>query len=127
MLICILAMGVVPDLRQPYSVHPTTLETKGYDPFEQIKAKTFTAHPKVDPFSDELVVYGYEAKGLGSTDIVTYTIDRVGKIQNEFWFKQPYDTPGLIHDCAIVGGFAAVHYTSHLKLTYSYLSRLQTG
>lgn len=85
----------------PYAVDPNTLETRCYDPFKQIKSKTFTAHPKYDPYTDELVVFGYEAKGLATTDVVTYTIDRQGKIKNEFWCHQPYTTPGFIHDCAI--------------------------
>lgn len=42
-------------------------------------------------------MYGYEASGLATTDIVTYSIDRFGKIHNEFWLHQPYETPGLIH------------------------------
>ncbi|CAK1360196.1 Lignostilbene-alpha,beta-dioxygenase isozyme III [Cercospora beticola] len=85
----------------PYHVDPQTMETIGYDPFGQINAKTFSAHPKYDPNTDELVVYGYEAKGLATTDIVSYTIDRSGLIKNVFWFHQPWPTPGIIHDCAI--------------------------
>jgi len=48
-------------------------------------------------------VFGYEAKGLATSDVVTYTIDRSGKVKNEFWLHQPYAKPGFIHDCAIVG------------------------
>lgn len=92
---------------QPYAVDPITLETRGYDPFGQVKSKTFTAHPKYDPYTDELVVFGYEAKGLATSDVVTYTIDRSGKVKNEFWLHQPYQKPGFIHDCAIVS-FATV-------------------
>ena len=84
----------------PYDVDPDTLETKGYDPFVgQVKAKTFTAHPKVDPYTNELVVYGYEAKGLATTDIVIYTLDQNGKKHDEQWVKSPWCAP--IHDCAI--------------------------
>ncbi|KAF2210578.1 hypothetical protein CERZMDRAFT_106722 [Cercospora zeae-maydis SCOH1-5] len=87
----------------PYHVDPQTMETIGYDPFGQLNAKTFSAHPKYDPITDELVVYGYEAKGMASTDIVSYTIDRSGLIKNVFWFSQPFldGKPGIIHDCAI--------------------------
>lgn len=85
----------------PYAVDPNTLETLKYDPFGQVKAKTFSAHPKYDPFTDELVVFGYEATGLASNDVVSYNIDRKGKISNEFWYKQPWEKPGTIHDCAI--------------------------
>lgn len=86
----------------PYGVDPVTLETTCYDPFKsQIKSKTFTAHPKYDPVTDELVTFGYEAKGLGTTDVVTYTIDRNGKCKNELWSNQPYEKPGFIHDMAM--------------------------
>jgi carotenoid cleavage dioxygenase-like enzyme len=88
----------------PYQMDPDTLETIKYDPFEgQVAAKTFTAHPKVDPFSDELVVFGYEAKGLASLDIVVYALDSNGEKRDEQWIKAPW--PGMIHDCAITPNF----------------------
>lgn len=74
----------------PYAVDPNTLETRGYNPFEgQIQSKTFTAHPKVDPFTNELVVFGYEVKGLATLDVVTYALDKQGKKVEEFWLKSP--------------------------------------
>ncbi|KAH7149837.1 isoeugenol monooxygenase [Dactylonectria estremocensis] len=84
----------------PYAVHPDTLETLGYDPFgDQIKAKTFTAHPKIDPYTNELVVFGYEAKGLATTDIVIYALDTDGNKHDEQWIKSPWCA--AIHDCVI--------------------------
>ncbi|KAH7412899.1 lignostilbene dioxygenase [Cadophora sp. MPI-SDFR-AT-0126] len=86
----------------PYAVDPYTLETRNYDPFRS-PGKTFSAHPKVDPYSDELVAYGYEAKGLGSRDIVVYSLDKNGKIHDEQWVQSPWCAP--IHDCAITPNF----------------------
>ncbi|UQC74980.1 isoeugenol monooxygenase [Colletotrichum lupini] len=83
----------------PYSVDPQTLETIKYDPFGQIIAKTFTAHPKIDPYTNELVVFGYEARGLASLDIVIYALDSNGVKHDEQWIKSPWCAP--IHDCAI--------------------------
>ncbi|KAL4723470.1 transcriptional regulatory protein rco1 [Fusarium chlamydosporum] len=84
----------------PYAVHPDTLETISYDPFgPQIKAKTFTAHPKIDPLTKELVVFGYEAKGLGTKDIVIYSLDDEGFKLDEQWIEAPWCA--FIHDCAI--------------------------
>lgn len=81
----------------PYALDPDTLETRGPDPYGgQTIAKTFTAHPKVDPHKNELVTWSYSAKGLSSRDICTYTIDPSGVIANEHWFKQ--DKPGWPHD-----------------------------
>ncbi|EME88534.1 uncharacterized protein MYCFIDRAFT_54212 [Pseudocercospora fijiensis CIRAD86] len=86
----------------PYAVDPETLETLSYDPFGA-PGMAMTAHPKYDPFTDSLVCHGYEAKGLATDDIVSYTIDRKGNIKNEFWCKSPFEAnrPGLIHDCVI--------------------------
>lgn len=85
----------------PYELEPDTLATLGYDPWrdQDIKSKTFTAHPKIDPFTNELVTFGYEAKGLGTLDTVAYALDTDGKVKNEFWCKSPYN--GFIHDCGI--------------------------
>lgn len=88
----------------PYAVQPNSLETITYDPFPgQIKSTTFTAHPKVDPKTKELVVFGYEATGLGSLDIVTYSLDMHGKKTEELWLKSPWCS--FIHDCAITTNF----------------------
>ncbi|KAG4436591.1 hypothetical protein IFR05_007911 [Cadophora sp. M221] len=84
----------------PYEVDSHTLDTKGYDPFgHQIKSKTFTAHPKVDPFTEELVVFGYEAKGLATRDIATYTLDKEGRKTEELWLQSPWCA--AIHDSII--------------------------
>lgn len=45
------------------------------------------------------MVHGYEAKGLASTDIVVYALDKDGKKKDEQWIKSPWCGP--IHDCAI--------------------------
>lgn len=84
----------------PYEMDPYTLETRGFDPYSgQVKAKTFTAHPKTDPFKNELVVWGYEAKGLGTPDVCFYSVDAEGKISGETWFKE--ESTGMVHDAWI--------------------------
>ena len=85
----------------PYAVDPHTLETLSYNPFvsQGIRSKTFTAHPKHDPFTNELVVFGYEATGLASLDIITYTLDSAGTKTSESWLKAPWC--GMIHDMGI--------------------------
>ena len=81
----------------PYSVDPDTLETRKADPYGgQTKAKTFAAHPKIDPFKNQLVTWSYSAKGLATDDVATYSIDDKGKIHNELWFKP--ENAGMMHD-----------------------------
>lgn len=78
-------------------IDPVTLDTLGYDPYsKEITTRTFTAHPKVDPFTEELVTFGYEAKGLATLDVVTWTLDKHGKNVEELWIKAPY--VGFIHE-----------------------------
>ncbi|KIW12767.1 hypothetical protein PV08_07954 [Exophiala spinifera] len=84
----------------PWELDPDTLDTNGYDPFKNYpESVVFTAHPKIDPYTDELIVFGYEAKGPATDDVITYTVDREGKRHNELWLKGPYAT--FIHDCAV--------------------------
>ncbi|KAH8588858.1 isoeugenol monooxygenase [Bisporella sp. PMI_857] len=81
----------------PYALDPDTLETTTFDPYGgQVAARTFTAHPKIDPYKNELVTWAYAAKGLHSPEICTYSVDPNGKTSNEFWFTQ--DKPGWPHD-----------------------------
>ncbi|KAF6824406.1 lignostilbene dioxygenase family protein [Colletotrichum musicola] len=86
----------------PYEIDPDTLETLGYDPFGS-PGLSFSAHPKLDPYENEMVVFGYEAKGLCTDDIVLYAIDDKGRIRDEQWIKAPW--LGFIHDCALTTNF----------------------
>ncbi|KAH8799703.1 carotenoid oxygenase [Xylogone sp. PMI_703] len=92
----------------PYELDPDSLETLGYNPFgDQVEnAKAFTAHPKVDPFTEELVVFGYEALGVGTDDIVIYALDKNGKKTSEMWLKAAGCT--MAHDCAITENWLVI-------------------
>ncbi|KGO42860.1 Carotenoid oxygenase [Penicillium expansum] len=71
----------------PYAMDPETLETQGLYTFDgQLPSVTFTAHPKTDPVTGELICFGYEAKGDGSPDICYYTI---GPDVTENWVLFP--------------------------------------
>ena len=84
----------------PHQINPSTLETIGpYDFNGQWKSETFTAHPKIDPVSGEMIAFGYEATGLASNDIFIGTFDRTGKLKREVRIKQPYVS--IIHDMAV--------------------------
>jgi len=84
----------------PYELDPVTLETRG--PFDfggGYKSPTFTAHPKVDAETGEMITYGYEAEGLASNAIWIYTIDRNGQVTSERKIGAPYLS--MVHDIAI--------------------------
>jgi len=63
----------------PYSMDPQTLETRELYSWDgQMTATTFTAHPKIDPLTGELVGYAYAAKGEASDDLAVYSFDKHG-------------------------------------------------
>ncbi|KAH9208321.1 carotenoid oxygenase [Leptodontidium sp. 2 PMI_412] len=83
----------------PYALDPDTLNTNGYYDFHgQYTAPTFTAHPKIDMSTGELVAMGYQAKGDTTTDVVYYLFDKNGKKLEECWLNAPY--VGMMHDMA---------------------------
>jgi carotenoid cleavage dioxygenase-like enzyme len=85
----------------PVVLDPDTLETvDDYYTFGgKLKSLTFTAHPKIDSETGELLAFGYEASGEGSTDVAVLTISRDGRLTDETWIKVPYS--GMIHDFAV--------------------------
>ncbi|KAH6668899.1 9-cis-epoxycarotenoid dioxygenase-like protein [Halenospora varia] len=97
----------------PFAMDPVTLETLGrYDFDGQVKSPTFTAHPKIDPVTGEMVCFGYEAGGNGydgSCEIVVYTIDKDGKKIEEMWYEAPFC--GMIHDCGISENYLVLPLT----------------
>lgn len=109
----------------PFAMDPVTLETIGRYDFEgQVLSPTFTAHPKIDPETGEMICFGYEAGGDGndaSCDIVVYTIAADGQKTEESWYKAPFC--GMIHDCGISRNYVVLPMTP-LKCT---LDRLKKG
>jgi hypothetical protein len=48
----------------PYELDPVTLETRGVFSFDgQLPGRTFTAHPKIDPLTGEMIAFSYNASG----------------------------------------------------------------
>ncbi|EOO03835.1 putative lignostilbene dioxygenase protein [Phaeoacremonium minimum UCRPA7] len=81
----------------PYAMDPVTLETIGLCDFEgQLPSLTFTAHPKLDPSTKELVCFGYEARGDGTPDVCYYNINPDGKFTQVVWMIAP--VVGLVSD-----------------------------
>jgi carotenoid cleavage dioxygenase-like enzyme len=107
---------------QPYELDPDTLETRGaFDFGGGYAAPTFTAHPKVDAVTGEMVTYGYEAEGLASNAIWIYTIDRDGKVTSERRIRAPYLS--MVHDIAI----SEKHILIPIVPMTTSMERLQAG
>jgi carotenoid cleavage dioxygenase-like enzyme len=92
----------------PIVMNPDTLETVGYTDFNgQLKAKTFTAHPKIDPETGDMCAFSYAAKGLLTRDIAYYEISKDGKFKQEIWFELPYYA--MMHDFGVTRDYAIFH------------------
>ena len=91
----------------PVVLDPHTLETLEpvYRFGGQLTAETFTAHPKLDSETGEMLGIAYEAKGLGSRDVACYSFDTQGRKTWEAWVKVPY--AGMLHDFAVTRSYIA--------------------
>ena len=70
---------------------PVTMETIGFEKFGgKMTGQTFTAHPKIDPKTGNMVAIGYAASGLCSDDVTYMEVSPSGELVREKWFKVPY-------------------------------------
>lgn len=104
----------------PYRIDPNTLATLGPEDFGgRWQSQTFTAHPKLDPQTGELIAFGYEASGLATRDVFLCTFDRSGAMHAPMRFDVPHAT--MLHDIAItrdhviIPGGAAVTSLERLR------------
>ncbi len=95
----------------PLEMCPKTLDTIGnYDFGGKMTSNAFTAHPKVDPKTGQMLAFGYSAKGVGTHDMVYYEINSGGEITHETWFKSPRSA--MVHDFAITDNFVVFPISS---------------
>jgi carotenoid cleavage dioxygenase-like enzyme len=84
----------------PVAMDPLTLETIGNWNFGgALDSQTFTAHPKIDPETGQMLAFAFGAKGLMSRDAVYYEISSTGRITREVWFEMPYYC--MLHDFGV--------------------------
>jgi carotenoid cleavage dioxygenase-like enzyme len=81
---------------QPYEMDPKDLRSIGYLDYAG-SANRFTAHPKIDPETGELVFFGYMTGEMPFTKGMAYgTVDRAGKVTRLDRFEAPF--PSMVHD-----------------------------
>jgi carotenoid cleavage dioxygenase-like enzyme len=84
----------------PMLVDPHSLLTIGeYDFDGKLAGQTFTAHPKIDPVSGEMVAFSYEALGDLTDDVAVHFFDPSGRLTRQVWLKAPLVS--MMHDFAI--------------------------
>lgn len=85
----------------PSALDLLTLETvvPTYTFDGELPSRTFTAHPKIDSETGNLVAFGYEAEGHGSDVVSMFEITPQGKIVWNAKIQVPY--VGMLHDFAV--------------------------
>jgi carotenoid cleavage dioxygenase len=85
----------------PSALDLLTLET--VDPVytfdDQLPSRTFTAHPKIDSETGNMVAFGYEAEGHGSDVVSMFEITPQGEVIWSAKIQVPYI--GMLHDFAV--------------------------
>ncbi len=92
----------------PYSLDPTTLMpvNGGYETYGNKLCGPFTAHPKLDPVTGEMVFFGYSARGRATKEVSIQTVDRNGTITRAEILEGPYAS--MIHDFAVTKNWIVV-------------------
>jgi carotenoid cleavage dioxygenase-like enzyme len=85
----------------PYEINSSTLATVGSYDFEKQWATAFTAHPKIDPVTDQMVFFGYDFK----PPYLHYgVLSPTGKLIHSTTIDIP--NPVMIHDFAITENYS---------------------
>ena len=79
----------------PTEIDSRGLETRGY-PDLGMPAGPFTAHPKIDPATGEMLFFGYAATGPFSPAIRFGVLDAAGALRRHEIFPAPYSS--MVHD-----------------------------
>jgi len=80
----------------PTEIEPGTLATRGYRDFNGAIAGPFTAHPKIDPVTGEMIFFGYNATGPLTAGMSYGAIDRSGVVTRFERFEAPFAS--MVHD-----------------------------
>ncbi|MDJ0714798.1 MAG: carotenoid oxygenase family protein [Prochloraceae cyanobacterium] len=104
---------------EPHAIKLPELETIGTYNYNDKLTSAFTAHPKVDPVTGEMIFFGYS---IAEPPYLQYS---VASATGEILRTVPIDLPVgvMMHDCAITE-----NYTIFLDLPYTFRpERLQKG
>lgn len=93
----------------PVLMDPKSLETKGTWDFDgKLTGKSFTAHPKKDPLTGEMVAFGYCTSGNAEPNnlLDVMTISPQGEITSYETLELPY--ANMMHDCMLSRNYIAL-------------------
>ena len=92
----------------PFALDPATLMpvNGGYETWGDKLVGPFTAHPKLDPVTGEMVFFGYSATGRFTKEISLQTVSADGEITRAEMLDGPF--PSMIHDFAVTRNWIIV-------------------
>ena len=90
----------------PFALDPASLMPKGYETYGDKLCGPFTAHPKIDPKTGEMVFFGYSAKGRFTKEVSIQTVTADGKVTRAEILEGPF--PSMIHDFAVTKNWIVV-------------------
>lgn len=88
----------------PHEIGLPDLTTHGEQTFDGDWADAFTAHPKVDPFSGEMITFGYHP--MSQPHCYYGVMNAEGKVVHRTGINMPKGV--MIHDCAITPHFTLI-------------------
>jgi carotenoid cleavage dioxygenase len=80
----------------PTEIEPGTLKRTGYCDYNGAIAGPFTAHPKIDPRTGEMVFFGYNAAGPLTPALSFGSVNASGVVTRFERFESPYAS--MVHD-----------------------------
>jgi carotenoid cleavage dioxygenase len=82
---------------RPFAVDPLTLAPQGYQTFGGDLMSRFTAHPKTDPETGEMLFFGYSAGDMPLSNRVSYgVLSAEGRLLRQDLFEAPFSA--MVHD-----------------------------
>jgi len=84
---------------QPFELAPDTLKSLGYHDFAGKITGNFTAHPRIDPETGEMLFFAYSADGMLTPGIVYGVISPSGEVTRKELFQAPFCA--MVHDFAV--------------------------
>ena len=106
----------------PSALDLLTLETVAptYTFDGQLPSKTFTAHPKLDSHTGNMVAFGYESEGHGSDVVTMFEFTPQGRKVWDAKIQVPY--VGMLHDFAVTENYI-VFYVIPMAIDQAQMDR----
>jgi carotenoid cleavage dioxygenase-like enzyme len=90
------------EAHMPFSLDPASLmpvKDEGYETYGGKLKGPFTAHPKFDPETGEMIAFGYNAKGYFTPGVSIRVVDKDGNVTRDELLEAPYSS--MVHDFAV--------------------------